>query len=401
MLARPARQDSRRHVRAIATVLLGALAVATAAQNRPPLVDGLDLSLPTAPWTVPIAGRTFLVYELHITNLLTVDVELLRVQVVSASKSNAPVGDYEGDDLARRIGRPGLPPSHDAPRLLGAGLRAVVYFWLETSDGAARLTSVRHRIDTIVPRPSPVPATFESVAVDIRNQELIELDPPVRGGPWVAIYDPDLKGGHRTAVYALDGRARIPGRFAIDFVRLSTRGTLDVPGSAPPPNWNGYGSDVLAVADATVAAAMDDMSDNEYSPGSKPLPVPLQNASGNYVALDLGNGRFAFYEHLKHGSITVRTGDRVRSGQVIARLGNSGSSSIGPHLHFHVGDTSSPLAAEGLPYVFARFEQLGRFASIAALVGGQQWTSTRDADRLRRSEFTPANSVIVFPEGER
>lgn len=389
------------HVRAIATILLGVLAAAAAAQNRPPLVDGVDLSVPTAPCAVPIAGRTFLVYELHITNLLPVDVELVRVQVLSSSNPGAPLGDHQGADLARRIGRPGLPPSHDAPRILGAGLRAVVYFWLDISGEPARPTSVRHHIEMIVRRPSSPGATLESAAVEICKQELIELDPPVRGGPWVAIYDPDLKGGHRTAIYAIDGRARIPGRFAIDLVRLSPTGTLEAPGSEPPPNWNGYGSDVLAVADATVAAAMDDIPDTEYSPGSKPLPVPLQNASGNYVALDLGNGRFAFYEHLKHGSITVRRGERVRSGQAIARLGNSGSSSIGPHLHFHVSDTSSPLGAEGLPYVFARFEQLGRFASIAALVDGQQWTSTRDADRVRRREFAPANSVIMFSERER
>jgi murein DD-endopeptidase MepM/ murein hydrolase activator NlpD len=43
----------------------------------------------------------------------------------------------------------------------------------------------------------------------------------------------------------------------------------------------------------------------------------------NYVTLDLGGSRYAFYEHLKHGSITVRRGDRVKSGQVIGLLGNS------------------------------------------------------------------------------
>ena len=49
--------------------------------------------------------------------------------------------------------------------------------------------------------------------------------------------------------------------------------------------------------------------------------------------LDLGNGVYAFYAHLKTGSPAVRVGDRVRRGQEIARTGNSGNTSEA-HLHF-------------------------------------------------------------------
>jgi murein DD-endopeptidase MepM/ murein hydrolase activator NlpD len=48
------------------------------------------------------------------------------------------------------------------------------------------------------------------------------------------------------------------------------------------------------------------------------------------VILALGKGRFAFYAHLKPGSLRVKRGDRVREGEVLALLGNSGSST-GPH----------------------------------------------------------------------
>jgi hypothetical protein len=41
-----------------------------------------------------------------------------------------------------------------------------------------------------------------------------------------------------------------------------------------------------------------------------------------------------------------RPGDRVRRGELLGRLGNSGSST-GPHLHFQVMDRPSALAAEG------------------------------------------------------
>ena len=86
-----------------------------------------------------------------------------------------------------------------------------------------------------------------------------------------------------------------------------------------------------------------------------PTGVTLENAEGNHVILDLGDGRYALYAHLKPGSITVEVGEQVRQGQVLGELGNSGSST-GPHLHFHVMDAPSGLVADGLPYVFSDFD---------------------------------------------
>ena len=75
--------------------------------------------------------------------------------------------------------------------------------------------------------------------------------------------------------------------------------------------------------------------------------------------LDIGGGRYAFYAHLKPNSITVEEDDRVRRGQVLARLGNSGNTSA-PHLHFHVMDAPLPLGADhNLPYVFDSFRYQG------------------------------------------
>ena len=143
---------------------------------------------------------------------------------------------------------------------------------------------------------------------------------------------------------------------------------------------------------ALISAAGDDVPDFTQP------PIPPEIASGNYVAIDLGSGRYAFYEHLQRGSILVKAGDRVTRGQVIARLGASGSSSIGPHLHFHVSDANSPLEAEGLPFVFDRFDHLGGFESIDALVNGAKWSAAPAGSLPSRSRERPEpNAVRQIP----
>ena len=81
---------------------------------------------------------------------------------------------------------------------------------------------------------------------------------------------------------------------------------------------------------------------------------------------------------------------------MLAKLGSSGSSSIGPHLHFHVANANQTLAAEGLPFVFRNFTGLGEFSSIDALVGGEKWIPGQLARPAENTRPSP-NAVISFP----
>jgi murein DD-endopeptidase MepM/ murein hydrolase activator NlpD len=222
------------------------------------------------------------------------------------------------------------------------------------------------------------------------------LGPPVRAGRWVAVYGPAAERGHRRFLYTIDGRARIPARFAIDWLKLGDDNAFSHGDPTQLTSWYGYGADVLAVADATVADAHDDIAADTPVSSSAPAPIALENASGNYVVLDLGGGRYAFYEHLKPGTIRVAPGARVRRGDVIALLGNTGSSSAGPHLHFHVADANASLGAEGVPYGFDRFDSLGEFQFPDAATGAPARISPRAAGvgSTRRRELPAPNAVV-------
>jgi len=77
--------------------------------------------------------------------------------------------------------------------------------------------------------------------------------------------------------------------------------------------------------------------------------------AGHYVTLDgEGEDRDYAFMHLKTGSIPVKEGDRVSSGQLVGEVGSTGASS-GPHLHFEVweggGWYSGGHPVDPLPYL--------------------------------------------------
>jgi murein DD-endopeptidase MepM/ murein hydrolase activator NlpD len=61
---------------------------------------------------------------------------------------------------------------------------------------------------------------------------------------------------------------------------------------------------------------------------------------GNQVVIDHGDNVFSRYAHITKGSILVKVGDPVRTGEKIAKIGMTGYT-LGPHLHLEVGTMSN------------------------------------------------------------
>jgi murein DD-endopeptidase MepM/ murein hydrolase activator NlpD len=304
-----------------AAILVGSLAFSSLASSESR--ESFDMSVPAPPSPVTIDGRDWLIYELHLTNFSREPLRIEKVEVLP-------------DGIDARAEVQTVPPRE----------RAIVY--LEIPVDSKRPPALRHRVRYAAGKAGEL-ADVVGGEVEVRAKARLALGPPLRGGPWAAVYAWEWPRGHRRVVYTLDGRARLPGRFAIDWVRKDAQGNSARGDADVVKNSLGYGADVLAVADARVAAVRDGIAETELVSANP--KHSLDEAAGNFIALDLGDGRFAIYEHLKPGSIRVATGDRVRRGQVIALLGFTGDSTE-PHLHFHVADSPFPLLGEGLPYEF-------------------------------------------------
>jgi hypothetical protein len=139
------------------------------------------------------------------------------------------------------------------------------------------------------------------------------------------------------------------GRYSYDFVLLGADDSLHAGDGSDHAQWHGWGAEVHAPAAGRVVAATGENSDDGSFDLSELCADELV-MYGNVVVIDHGNGEMSVLAHLQRGSVAVRVGDEVRQGDVVARVGSSGSS-LFPHLHYQLV-TGVGHGAEGLPSYF-------------------------------------------------
>lgn len=111
-----------------------------------------------------------------------------------------------------------------------------------------------------------------------------------------------------------------------------------------------FGKPVRAPADGVVVEVETGQTDDgKFDPSTFKARPNL--VLGNFVIIRHADGFYSALGHLKQGSVTVKAGDRVKAGQAVAAVGNSGTSMF-PHLHYQLMDGPT-FAAEGVPSAFA------------------------------------------------
>jgi hypothetical protein len=133
--------------------------------------------------------------------------------------------------------------------------------------------------------------------------------------------------------------------YGVDIVALNIAGR-SASGLIPtdPRDYAIYGRPVLAPCAGLIVVALGTVQDS---------PMPLNSevpSAGNHVLLRCRDADIVL-AHFRPGSLRVSAGTVVMSGEVIAEVGNSGSSTE-PHLHIHAqseGTAAAPFSGSPLP----------------------------------------------------
>lgn len=339
---------------------------------------------------MPINGKQWIYYELHLSNRSHDSIEIQKIEVVDLTHATELI-TLNGPELLNRWA--GKKTSQKNSCRLAANDTGVVYLEFPLPMGTTTVELVHRTHFALHQGITTKNSSVEGAGMKLPFSPSLILGSPLRKGYWAAVYDPSWQMGHRRVFYTVDGISRIPGRFAIDFIRLDSQGHYASQDEDQIKNWYGYGDDVLAAHDGVVVTVRDDFAESATLSNHPDYPPHL--ATGNYLVIDIGNNRFLFYEHLQPRSIRVKPGQKIKKGTTIASLGFTGQTT-GPHLHFHVADKNSPLGAEGIPFVFEQFMYAGDYPDFE-IFGKGRWNGSDKRSGKRITGERPApNSVIRF-----
>ncbi len=312
------------------------------------------------PMLSSVMGKPQIYYEVYVLNTYGADILL---QTLKVSSGTEEVKSFDAAALAsmvRPIGIPDAKPSATIP----AATTSVIYIALDFPDVQRVPAVLKDTLTFRLPKANNQSFTVRQALLHVHRQPPVVIQPPLHGDGWYAGSGPSNASDHRRTIFYKAGRPLIGQRFAIDWVQAKREGNRwsAVHGDlSKNSNWYGENAPLYAVADGRIVSLKTDIPENV--PNQKPVvKITQETIGGNYVVIDIGYGRYAFYAHMIPHSATVKLGDRVRAGEVIGRLGNSGNSSA-PHLHFHITNAPAFIFAEGEPYAFGSFHALRAVSS--------------------------------------
>ena len=331
-------------------------------------------------------GKRHLVYELRLASQEGVPMEVQSL-AVNTDRGRTLVS-YDAAHL------PEVMSTHSgATSTLAPDQTATVWIDLAFPGTTALPRALEHRFTVKVGERA---YTFDAARTRVGTQRPLTIDAPLRGGQWLNFNGCCATHPHRTAIAPVDGIAYLSERFAADFIRIDSNGRAADGDPSRNEAFFAYGQPVYAVADGRVVSTLNTLAENTpltEPPGSE---FNLRTILGNSVVLELADGTYAAYGHLMTGSVLVRPGQRVRRGDRLAQVGNTGMSGA-PHLHFQLSDGPDPVGSDGRPYAFRAFRHTGMATNVDQfLMGTAPAEVVSDRTPNRRNQMPMHASVIDF-----
>lgn len=315
-------------------------------------------------------GQRHLVYEISLTNFTGGQATVTGVRAIDA-ESNATLATFDSGAVASRMKPTGAPIAGTAPgapdgysNVLAGGQNGTLFVHIVIPPGTDTPAQLTHEIDILADAAPPGSNRMtETIAeVNVGGGEVPVLGAPLVGSNYIAADACCDAIRHTHALLPINGTPYLAQRYAVDWEQADEQGRIFVGDPKDPAGYHIFGDDVVAVADGTVVQSRNDLPEQE--PGTYPQGIPIDEADGNNLVLDIGNGFYVNYAHMQPGSVRFAAGDTVKRGDVIGSVGNTGNS-VAPHLHVHVMNGPSFLASQGVPSVTDAFTVTGRVASTA------------------------------------
>ena len=307
-------------------------------------------------------GREHIDYDLVMTNAFTAPVTLQSIQVRGAGRLLLTL---RGRALAAHTSSTlfGTTPTATIP--VSSTVKTLIDVQLPRSFGRTwprRLTHViRYRLPSNAPARTAIATTVvRAPAIQASRRPPIQIAAPLRGSGWIDANGccNDPTSPHRTLLLPTNGSYRTPEIFAIDWIQV-VHGRFFTGDGSKLTDYPYYGAPIHAVASGVVVSAINNrpqVPPNTSTADNHTLHTAA-DFSGNSVIERIGRGVYASYAHMQTGSVRVKVGQRLRTGEVIGLLGNSGNTTA-PHLHFGIVDRAD-FFSDSLPFAFRSFTVQG------------------------------------------
>ncbi|HEX8232365.1 MAG TPA: M23 family metallopeptidase [Caulobacteraceae bacterium] len=313
--------------RAAAAALAAVLLAAPALAQQPP--SAVTLTINPDPPCLDTRPNGYLNFDLVIRNGTAREVKVRELR--------AKVLGPKDELLEQRIAWQDAVSILGPHRTVAAGAEGLLYNPFHFNTAGQPGARIRYEL------------TFESgppAEVTVRPRACVtraRLISPVAGR--VLIHDGfDFLSHHRRQAFQIEPQFKAFGlvdnwyRFALDFIPIDEKGAMFRGEGGAYEDWYGWGMPVQAAGDGVVTHVRDTIPDNALGSearDAKRLSQDEMDSDGNYVLVDHGTGEVSAYSHLRRGSARVKAGERVKAGQPIAAIGNSGATPV-PHLHYEL-----------------------------------------------------------------
>ena len=338
-------------------------------------------------------GNAHLSYELTLSNFNRASFELISIELVEPD--GQVLMSFDANYLDAHFYREGQRPK-TGNRILEGNQYGTANLWLSLEPENIP-KEFFHRLNFNIKLSED---RTRDISIDVARTEFpkettLILSPPVPPGVWFYSME-----SHRDTRILTEGRASYAQRYALDLAMANEDGTfvdgpIDTLDSYPMCNLP-----ILAAAGGTVIAIQDGVGDNNPETGERPERINKDTLVGNSVLIDIGDGLNALYAHLIPGSLKVKVGDKVKTGDEVGRLGNSGNSD-GAHLHFHIETQSGlarPVAGEGVPYYFKKYQLLDIYsdADLETVFTDNKMLPFKNPPIEKENSLPVGNGIIKF-----